>query len=480
VRRALALVVLSGVVGAGLAAQAPDRKRLPASGPARALELPAIQKRRLSNGLPVWIVEQHEVPVAQVNLLLMSGTGDDPTGRFGIASLTAAMLTEGAGSRPSLELADAIDFLGASLSAFSSVDSSAVRLHVPVARLREALPLMADVVQRPTFPAEELERLRQQRLTSLLQSRDDPDAIASLAFSRVVYGRSHRYGTALMGAADTIKAFTVGDLRAFYESAYRPDNGTLIVVGDVVPDSVLPLLETHFGGWKAKGGAVAKASLPSAGEPKSRQVILIDKPDAPQSQIRIGSVSAARSTADFFPIQVMNTVLGGAFSSRLNLNLREKHGYTYGARSSFDLRKFPGPFTAAAGVQTDKTAESLTEFFNELNGMLKEVPDDELARARNYVALRFPTTFETTADISGRLESLIVYGLPDDYYATYVQMIQAVTAAEVQRVARKYIQPDRLTVVVVGDRKMVEARIRALNLGPVREMTIDEVFAAPQ
>jgi zinc protease len=168
--------------------------------------------------------------------------------------------------------------------------------------------------------------------------------------------------------------------------------------------------------------------------------------------------------------------LGGAFSSRLNLNLREKNGYTYGAASNFDMRVTPGPFAAQAGVQTDKTSEALTEFFNELNGILKPVPADELARAKNYVALRFPSGFEATSDISRRLEDMIVFKLPEDYFTKYVQNIEAVTAADVQRVAQKYIAPDRFAVVVVGDRKVIEPRIRALNLGPIKELTVDEVF----
>jgi predicted Zn-dependent peptidase len=207
-------------------------------------------------------------------------------------------------------------------------------------------------------------------------------------------------------------------------------------------------------------------------------VYLVDKPNAPQSQIRIGWIGVPRATPDYFPIQVLNTILGGAFSSRLNLNLREKHGYTYGASSSFDMRIAPGPFVAAAGVQTDKTSESLAEFFNELNGILKPVPAAELARAKNYVALRFPSGFETTSDISRRLEDALVYKLPDDYFSKYVQNIQAVTAADVQRVAQKYIAPDRFAVVVVGDKKTIEPGIRALNLGPIRELTIDDVFGS--
>lgn len=474
--RVVACIALLLATTVALPAQTPDRSKPPAAGPAPALKLPAIQKRQLSNGLPVWIVELHEVPVAQVNLVVLSGTADDSAGKFGIASLTTAMLTEGAGSRSSLQIADAIDFLGADLGASSGFDSSAVRLHVPVARLAEALPIMADVALRPTFPRDELERQRQQRLTNLIQARDDPSTIAGLTFSRVLYGSTHRYGTAAMGTAETIRAFTVDDLRSFYTSAFHPDNATLLVVGDVTPDSVMKLLETSFGSWKAPAGAPARAKLADAGQHATRTVYLVDKPGAPQSQVRIGWIGVPRSTPDFFPLQVLNTVLGGAFSSRLNLNLREKHGYTYGAASSFDMRTTAGPFSAMAGVQTDKTKESLQEFFNELNGILQPVPADELARAKNYVALRFPGGFETTGDISRRLEDAITYKLPDDYFSSYVQRIQAVTAADVQRVAKKYVDPSKLAVVVVGDVKTIEPGVASLKLGPAKTLTIDSVF----
>jgi zinc protease len=472
------LAIALALSGAIISAQAPDRTKPPAPGSAPALKLPTIQKRQLANGLPVWIVELHEVPVAQVTLLVRTGSADDPAGKYGIASLTAAMLTEGAGARNTLEIADAIEFLGADLSAAGGIDSSAVRLHVPVARLAEALPIMADVALRPTFPREELERQRQQRLTNLLQARDDPATIASLAFSRVVYGPGHRFGTATMGTAATIKAFTAEDLAAFYRAAFRPENATLIAVGDITPDRVMPLLETSFGSWKPQGTGGAHAALPNVDMAARRQVYLVDKPGAPQSQIRIGTIGVARSTPDYFPIQVMNTILGGSFSSRLNLNLREKRGYTYGAGSGFDMRLTPGPFSAQAGVQTDKTSESLTEFFNELNGILKTVPADELARAKNYVALRFPSTFETTGDIARRLEEAVVYRLPDDFFSRYVQNINAVAAADVQRVAQKYIQPERVAVVVVGDRKTIEPGIKSLNLGPINIITIDDIFGS--
>ena len=350
-----------------------------------------------------------------------------------------------------------------------------MRLHVPVARLADALPIMADVALRPTFPKDELDRQRTQRLTNLLQSRDDAPTISGLAFSRVLYGKAHRYGTAMMGTAETIKTFTADDLRAFYASAFRPDKATLLAVGDITADRVIPLFERHFGTWKA-AGAAASEKLPPTDPPAARQVYIVDKPGAPQSQIRIGWVGVPRSTPDYFPIQVMNTILGGSFSSRLNMNLREQHGYSYGASSNFDMRAAAGPFAAAAGVQTDKTSESLKEFFNELGAILKPVPAEELSRAKNYVALRYPSGFETTGDVSRQLENALIFRLPDDYFGTYVRRIQAVTAADVQRVAQKYITPGRFAVVVVGDVKVIEPGIRALNLGPIKIMSVDDVF----
>ena len=471
----LKVLAVLGVLAIPIAAQAPDRSKPPQSGPPPALKMPVIQKRMLSNGLPIWIVERHGVPIVQVNLVVLSGTGDDPSGKFGISSLTAALLTEGAGSRSALQIADAVDFLGADLVTNSSSDASAVRLNVPVARLGDALPIMADVALRPTFPEAELQRQRAERLTQIIEARDDPPSIGQLAYARVLYGTTHRYGTALAGTARTIQSFTVNDVAAFYRSTYLPSNAAIIVVGDVTPTRVVPMLETNFGKWQ--GAAAPQHATPTTPPaPAARTVYLVDKPGAPQSQVRIGWVGVARSTPDYFPITVMNTVLGGAFSSRLNLNLREKHGYTYGAQSQFDMRLGAGPFVAAAGIQTDKTADALKEFFNELNGILQAVPADELTRGKHYVSLRYPLGFETSSDIAARLEQALVYHLPDDYFSTYVQKIEAVTAAEVQRVAQKYILPGKFAVVIAGDRKAIEPGIRALNLGEIKIMTVDDVF----
>ena len=474
-RPALAGLVLVAA-SVTLVAQQPDRKQPPPLGPAPSLKLPTIQKQRLSNGLAVWIVEHHEVPLAQINLIVRSGSAADPIGKYGVGSLTAAMLDEGAGTRSSLDLADAIEFLGANLSTASSFDASSVRMSVPVSKLAEALPLMSDVALRPSFPVSELDRLRKERLTGLLQARDNAGALIQLAFPRIVFGPTHRYGTSANGLPATIEALTVDDLKTFYRSHFRPDNATLLVVGDLTPATALPMLERAFGNWKADGMAPLVADVPNAPQLTKRQVYLVDKPEAAQSQIRIGWVGVSRSTPDYAVLEVLNTVLGGSFTSRLNQNLREKNGYAYGASSGFDMRLSAGPFLAAAGVQTDKTADALKEFFNELNGILTPVPPDELAKARNYVALGFPGEFETTSDMARKLEELVIYNLPDTTFSDFVPSVTAVTAADLQRAAARFVQPERMAVVVVGDLKLIEGPIRALNLGPITRVPVDSLF----
>jgi len=451
-----------------------ERSRPPSLGPAPQLKIPPIEKRTLSNGLPVWIVEAPEVPLAQVNLVIHAGSSDDAANASGLASFTAAMLDEGAGTRSSLQIADEVEFLGAALNTSSSFDASAVRLNVPVRRLRAGLAVMADIALRPTFPAAEVERLRQERLTALLQAKDDAASVAPLAFARIVFGPAHRYGTAATGNSATLKTMTAEQMRAFHAAWYRPSNATLIVAGEVTATGVLPLLEEAFGGW-AKAAPVSRAPVPAAPQLTARQVSIVDMPSAAQSQIRIGGVGVARSTPDYFPLLVLNTILGGSFTSRLNQNLREEHGYSYGASSRFDMRLSPGPVQAGAGVQSDKTSESLTEFFKELRGIAATVSDAELAKAKNYIALGFPSEFETITDLTSHLEEMAVYKLPDTYFSQYIANVQAVTAAAVQKAAATYILPEKFAVVVVGDRKAIEPGIRALNLGPIRALTVDEV-----
>jgi predicted Zn-dependent peptidase len=383
------------------------------------------------------------------------------------------MLDESAGARSALEIADAAEVLGADLSTASSFDASAVRLNVPARALAEALHIMVDVVVSPTFPADELDRLRQERLTAILQARDDPAAVAAPAFARVVYGNEHRYGTSAVGTTATLTALGVAQLRAFHAAMYRPSNATLIVVGDVAGAGGFSLVERAFGAWPARGEA-RRTPIATAPQVDGVQVVIVNMPGAEQSQIRIGAVGVARSTPDYFALQVLNTVLGGSFTSRLNQNLREEHGYAYGASSRFDMRLAPGPFTAAAGVQTDKTAESLTEFFNELTAIHEPLGEDELAKAKNYLALRFPGSFETIGDLAGRLEELAIYGLPARYFNDYTTNIEAVTAAGVQRAAAAHIRLDALAVVVAGDLERIGPAVRELELGPVRVISAED------
>jgi len=458
-----ALIVVTMAAGPAVA-QRPDRSAPPAPGPAPSLRLPVIEQRSLSNGLPVWIIESHEVPLVQLNLVFRSGSGEDPAGRYGVASLTADMLDEGAGDRSALEIADAIDGLGAVLTTASTFDASAIRLNVPVARLDEALAVMADVALRPAFPAADLERVRKDRLTSLLQVRDEPASLASIALARAIYGPDHRYGTPAMGTRTSIEALTAADLRAFHATHYVPANATLLVVGDVRPDAILPRLEQRFGTW---AGVAPERTPLGTTRADARRIVLIDAPGTSQSQIRIGAVGAARTTPDRAAIEVVNTLLGGTFTSRLNQNLRETHGYSYGAYSAFDLRRSPGPFMAAAGVQTDKTAAALTEFFREFTALAKPTPDAELKPARDYLALSYPAEFETLTDLSRRLEELAIYEQPVDTLEQYVERVQAVTPGTAARAAATYIRPSTFVIVIVGDRATIEPGLRALDLAPI-------------
>jgi zinc protease len=477
--RAAVTAALVGLTftGAVLFAQAPDRSKPPASGPVPALKVPAIQKRTLTNGLPVWIVEMHEVPVVDVSLIVKSGATSDPTGKFGVASYTSAMLDEGAGTRSALELADAIDALGASLTTSSSYDASFVRLHSLASKLDLALPIMADVALRPTFPATDMDRLRSERLTGLIQLKDNASQLATAAFGRLLYGPTHRFGTGAVGTEATNKSMTTADLRAFHAAHYQPRNSHLLVVGDVSTTAILPKLERAFGTWKnGAGAAPVKPALGAAAPPKARQIVLVDKPGAPQSQIRVGTLGVDRRTADYHAIDVANTLLGGSFSSRLNMNLREDKGYSYGASSVFQMRLAPGPFYAAAGVQTDKTMESLVEFFKELDAMSKTAPAEELTRAKNLEALGFPGSFETTGDMAGQLADLVVYGLPETFFNEYVPKIQAVTAADVERIGKTFMQSSTLLVVVTGDLSKIEKPIRDANFGPVSVAKVDDLL----
>jgi predicted Zn-dependent peptidase len=411
------------------------------------------------------VVEQHELPLADFVLLVGSGSTADPASKPGIANLLSAMLREGTTTRKSLEIADQIAFLGIRLSPTSSWESSTLSLHTPTAQLDSALALFADVALYPSFPANEFERVRKTQLTELLQLRDQGAAIASIAFPAIIYGRAHPYGAPAQGTEASVKALTTGDLQSYYQANFRPNNATLIVVGDVTPAQVEQKINALFGSWQRADIPQINYSEP----PKSgtTTIYLIDKPGAAQSSFRIGSVGVPRSTQDYFALTVMNTILGGSFTSRLNQNLRETRGYTYGAGSRFDMRRAAGPFLASAEIVTAKSDSALLEFMKELNGIRQLVPPAELSRAKRYLQLQLPGNFETTQQIAAALVPVALYGLPLDYYNNYVQNIEGVTQADVARVAQQYINPGSLAVVIVGDRKTIEAGLKATNVGPI-------------
>jgi zinc protease len=468
-------LVLSALVWApSIVAQQPDRSKPPDPGPVREFHLARIQQFTLSNGLPVVFLEKHDVPLAQVNVVVRAGGVDDPAGRSGLAGMVAAMLTEGAGSRDALALADAIDYLGATINAIAGQHTTGISLHTPVARIDSALALLADVALRPQFPPAELERNRKDRLTTLLQWRDEPQALASVIFNRTLYGTVHPYGQTSIGDESSVRAMTVADLRSFHASHFGSNRATLIVVGDVTPAAFLPKLESAFGSWKKVNPP--SQPLPAIAQVSRREVILVDKPEAAQSEIRIGRIGVPRLTDDYYALVVMNTILGGSFTSRLNQNLREEHGYTVGARSAFLFRPLAGPFVAAAAVQTAVTGKALTEFMKELTGILQPASDAEVSKARNFVALGFPSDFQSVAQIASQLEELAIYNLPVNYFDTYIGHILAVTPKDVQRVAQKYLDPARSDVIIVGDRTQIEAGVKALQLGPLTVLSINDVM----
>jgi zinc protease len=472
--RALAAAVLALLCAAPASAQTADRSRPPSPGPPRPLQLPPAQRVTLGNGLVVHLVERREVPTVEVLLVVRSGAAADPLDRSGLAAVTADMLDEGAAAKDALALADAVDFLGAQVRTGSTWDFSTVALSVPAARLEPALGLMADVALRPDFPAAELERVRKRALTALLQARAVPAQVASHALAQALFPR-HRYGLPVGGTAAALSALRPEHLRAFHAEHYRPGNAALVVVG-AVGTEVTALLERAFGSWPS--GPPVTAGLAPPPPVEGRRIVLIDKPGAAQSVLRVGRVGPPRATPEFHALEVMNTLLGGSFTSRLNDNLREQHGYAYGAGSAFGYRLAGGTFQAAADVQTQSTAEALSELLKELGRIATPAQAPELERARNYLALGYAEEFETNAQVASKLAEQIVYGLPPDFYTTFVPRALAVGAPEVARAAR-FVDPSQAVIVVVGDRKTVEPRLRALGVGEVVVRTLDEVLGPP-
>ncbi len=427
------------------------------------LVLPTIQKHKLSNGLNVWFVRHSELPIVSMNMVVNSGSAGDPQNRAGLASMTARLMDDGTKTRSAVEIANQLQSIGANLNTGSGWDSANVSIQTLTKNLDKALDLYSDVIVNPSFPAEEIETVRRRDLVGLLQRKDNANAIANVVYNTLIYGKNHPYGKATGGDESSIKAIARTDIETFYSSNYRPNYSTLIVVGDTDAKTLLPKLERAFSNWKA--GDSTEMKIPENVVFDRPGIYIVDKPGAAQSVVTIGQVGVARSNPDYFPLTVMNSILGGQFSARLNMNLREDKGYTYGARSGYSLRRGAGPFDASAQVQTAVTKESVSEFMKELNGIRGGIPitDKELDYNKQSLIRRYPAGFETVGQISNQLSNLVVYGLPDSYFNDYIAKVNAVTLADVNRVANQHLDPSKMAILVVGDRKTIEPGLKDLG-----------------
>jgi zinc protease len=441
------------------------RKDAPKPGVASALHLPVPQKFKLSNGLTVLYSERPGLPLVAANLVLHAGSGVNPPDRPGLASMTARMLQQGTATRSAPQIADRAADLGATLNSGAGTDTTGISTHSLSRNFPDALELLADVALHPSFPQSEIERVRSERLTGIVQEKDEPFALATRVLTAALYGPKHTYGYPDSGTTESVKAISRDDLEHFWKQNYFPDDAALVVTGNIKLAALKPLLEKQFGTWKPGRPAAAAMGSPETTDAK---LILVDRPGAPQTTLVSFSMGLARSTPDYAPVEVMNTDLGGLFSSRINMNLREAHGYTYGAGSAFVYHRAPGPFLVFSDVRTDVTAPATLEVFNELKRMRDtQLTPGELVLSKDSIARSLPGRFERGTDAAGSFAELFTFDLPLDYYSTLPDRINAVTTEQAQVMAQKYIQPEKMIVLAVGDRAKIEEDMKKLNLGKV-------------
>jgi len=425
----------------------------------------------LSNGLTVILSDRPGLPVVAGTLVVRTGSDANPIDRPGLANFTVAMLDEGTATRSALQLADDVAQIGATLTTSSSMDASQVATRSLEKNFPAALALVADVAMRPGFPGEEVERQRAERLGRLVQQRENPSVVASTAMYAALYGPQHPYGFTELGTEASNKAIAVDDLKAFWQKNFVPNNAALVVAGAISADELRELAEQAFGDWQR--GTPAAASL---GQPATTaaRLILVDKPGAAQTQLRVAAIGAPRSTPEYPALEVMNAALGGLFSSRINMNLREEHGYTYGAGSAFVYRKAAGPFLVGTGVRTDVTGPAVSEIFKEIARMAETpLSPEELAVAKDFLVRSLPGTFETGAQTASSLASLFIYDLGLDYFTTYPDRVSAVTDVQVGAAARTHLVPGKMIVVAVGDRAKILPQLQRLNLGRTEARNAD-------
>jgi len=440
-----------------------DRSRLPSPGTPPPFHFPAIDRSTLPNGLRVWSVPHSSIPVATVMLLVRRGAADDPSGREGLAAITTDMLDEGTGAMSSIEIHEALARVGAQLDSDIGPDATLLTVTVLSRFLKPALSVLADIVVRPSMRDDDFERVRQLRLHRLVQLRDMPGAVADRAFMRLIYGQ-HPYGHTPLGNEQSLSALTIDDVRRFHAENIRPGDATLVIAGDCEHEDVAAVAAEVFSGWNGSSMSPLPVAPPLPGPPRLN---IIPRPGAPQSELRIGHVAVARNTPDYHALVAANMVLGGQFVSRINLNLREEKGLTYGARTSFDFRRLPGPFLLQVSVQTAATAEAIHESMAEIAGIRdsRPVSADELALGVAALTRGYARNFETAEQLARAVTQLALYDLPDGYFDEFVSVVEHLTVDDVTRVTQQYLDPSRLTTLVVGDYGVVSRDLPRLNLG---------------
>ena len=449
-----------------------ERLPRPKAAEPRPYQFPRFERAVLPNGMKLIVAPISKLPIVTISVLIDAGAVADPTERAGLAQLAAKLLLEGTTSPDGTAITDRFERLGASIDSHADWDVAAVNVTTLTDKLAESFELLGTVLRRPGFNEREVERLKAERLAELLQQRAEPRGLADELFSRFVYDSRSRYALPDGGNETSVRGLTRAEVVRFYEARYSPASMTLIVAGDVQMQALERMAASVFGDWSGPLTTPVSASDQPARE--GRALHIVNKPDAPQSELRIGHIGLPRNHPDYFPAVIMNAVLGGLFSSRINLNLREVHGYTYGANSYFDWRRQRGPWVVATAVASEVTPAAATEVLKEIDRFrAAPITDDELTLATSYLDGVFPIRFETTSAIASALTTLAVYDLPDDWYDEYRARVRAVTAGDVLIAAERHLHPDALQMVVVGNAAAVRAGMEAIAFGPVQRYDVE-------
>ena len=452
-----------------------DRSRLPEPGAPPAVTFPALQRATLSNGLKVVLAERHNVPLVNMNLIVDAGYAADQGALLGTAGLAMDMMDEGTKSRNALEISEQLALLGARLGTGSNLDASSVTLSTLKSTLDPALAIYADVILNPSFPAKELARLKKQTLAGIQQEKASPITMAIRLFPRFIYGEGHAYAIPLTGTGteESVGKMTVPDLVKFHQTWFKPNNATLVIVGDTRLAEITPRLEQAFAAWKS--GSVPKKNVAAVAQKQKSVLYLIDKPQAPQSLILAGHVAPPKSDPDDIAMNMMNNILGGAFTSRINMNIREEKHWSYGARSMLLDARGQRPFIAYAPVQGDKTKETVQEIYKELKEITGTRPatQEELDKVQKNEILGLPGSWETIGAVGGSLADIVTYGLPDTYFRSYPEKVRNLKLADIAAAAAKTLHPDQVVWIVVGDRAKVEPGLKELGWGPIQVIDTD-------